>query len=538
MPTLNWIGKEAVVGHHKEVPFKLLEKDENLSVGDSESGNLLIEGDNLEALKALLPHYKGKIKCIYIDPPYNTGNQNWIYNDNVSSPKMKEWLGSVVGKEDLNRHDKWLCMMYPRLVLLRELLSEEGLIFVSLDYNEIHHLRCIFNEIFGTENFLAELTWKGMHTVRNSAKGFNQNTEYILVFCKSINNLILTGKTDSYLRVPSDKSDRYPYDDNDGKGKYKLDPLHARNFYTPYKYTFENGVEWEAPKGRFPTYSPKTLKKLDLANEISFKGKEPKVKRYLNRVQEGVPPNTLLQSEIVGFNKDGTSELSKIFEGEKAFDQPKPTSLIKYLFKIQRAVDKGNTDYFYLDSFAGSGTTGHSVLQLNKEDGGNRKFILIEMEEKIAQEVTAKRLEKVIGGYEVKKNNGKTEKVEGLGGGFTFYKLGKTLFDANGKIRETVTFEELARHIFYLETKSPLTTKPTSPLIGKTEEVAVYLLYNGILKDKKPNNGNVLTTQVLADLPKFEGQKIVYGTSCRLSKQRLETHKIKFKQIPYDVGIS
>ncbi|MCC7431400.1 site-specific DNA-methyltransferase, partial [bacterium] len=174
----------------------------------------------------------------------------------------------------------------------------------------------------------------------------------------------------------------------------------------------------------------------------------------------------------------------------------------------------------------------------NKSDGGNRKFILIELETEIAQNVTAKRLEKVIKGYEVEKGSGKVEKVEGLGSGFTYCKLGQTLFGSDGKIRESITFEELARHIFFLETKTPLTEKPNSPLIGKTEDLAVYLLYNGILKDKKPNNGNVLTTQVLADLPKFKGPKIIYGTSCRLSKQRLENYKIKFRQIPYDVGIS
>lgn len=385
MPTLNWIGKEAVINHHDEVPIHTLTYDTDRSFGTENepigTGNLLIEGDNLLALKALLPYYAGKVKCIYIDPPYNTGNENWIYNDNVNNPTIRKWLGKAVGKlsEDLSRHDKWLCMMYPRLCLLHQLLQEDGVIFISIDDNEVHHLRMLMDEIFGENNFFAILTRRAMHTVRNSSKDFNHNADYTLVYAKEKSWF---GEDKSrYIRYITDKSTKYPHDDNDGRGKYKLDPLSARNYYEPYTFTFENGVEWSPPSGSYPRYSQETLRQMEHEGRIDFSGNEPRAKRYLSEVQEGQPPDVFLSPAIVGFNKEGTSELRDIFGEGGVFPQPKPVKFIKFLLELLRSKDA-----IILDSFAGSGTTAHAVMEQNREDGGSRRFILVEVEPKIARE--------------------------------------------------------------------------------------------------------------------------------------------------------
>jgi len=533
MPTLNWIGKEAVVNHDKEVPFKLLKKIKSASVGES-SQNLIIHGDNLEGLKALIPYYHNKVKCIKALRPYNTGNQSWVYNDKVNSPKIKKWLGKVVGgeAEDLCRHDKWLCMMYPRLKLLKELLSDDGIIFVSIDDNELYPLKVILDEIFNPTNFFTCLIWKGMHTVRNSSKDFNQNTEYILVYAKDKTNLIKAGESKTYLRVPQDKEENYPYDDNDGNGKYKFDPLSARNPNTNYEFYFDKwNLKWRPPKGSFCRYSKETLQDMYEKNEIAYKEswKEPKAKRYLSRVQEGVPPSTLLPSELVGFNKDGTSELGELF-GNKVFDQPKPVSLIKYLLSIQRQADKNNKDYLVLDSFAGSGTTGHAVLQLNKEDGGKRKFILIQMDERLEEpiktsdgkslntviEVTRERIKRAIKKYEY--NNG-----------FEYCELSKPLFNEEGQIEDECIFEQLATYIYFTETQTNIDKKKISGnFIGDYNEKDLYLIF-------KEKGKNVLNKSFLSKIKKSENTKVIYADRCLLDENALDEMNIRFKQIPYEV---
>ncbi|OGL46895.1 MAG: hypothetical protein A2W05_10390 [Candidatus Schekmanbacteria bacterium RBG_16_38_10] len=385
--------------------------------------NLLIEGDNYHALSVLNYTHEKKIDVIYIDPPYNKGNMNvrdFIYNDNI------------VDEEDPYRHSKWLSFMQNRLMLAKNLLKNTGLIYISIDDTEMANLKLLMDEIFTEQNFLATLIWRGMHTVRNSSKDFNHNTEYVLVYAKNLNSLIESGKKETYLRVEKDKTANYPYDDRDRKGPYKLDPLHARNYYTPFEYTFSNGTTWRAPEGRYPAYSKETLEEKDKNNEIIFtgdkikkkdgieivyKGREPQMRRYLKDVQEGIPPDTLLQSEEVGFNKDGTTLLREMFRS-KVFDQPKPVNLIKYVLSIKnKKFDYKNS--VILDFMAGSGTTGHAVLELNKEDKGNRKFILCtNNENNICTNVCYPRIEKVINGYK----NSKGEKVEGLGGNLKYFK--------------------------------------------------------------------------------------------------------------------
>ena len=225
MPTLNWIGKEAVVKHHKEVPFRLLESVPELSCGDADSGNLIVQGDNLHALKALLPRYAGQVKCIYIDPPYNTGNEGWIYNDNVNSPEIRKWLGEVVGKEGetLDRHDRWLCMMYPRLVLLRQFLREDGAIFVSIDDNEVATLRFLMDEIFGAKNFVATVLWQKVYSPKNSARHLSEDHDYIVIYA---------AKADAWkpnlLPRTEEQNAAYKNPDKDPRGVWKTSDLSAR----------------------------------------------------------------------------------------------------------------------------------------------------------------------------------------------------------------------------------------------------------------------------------------------------------------------
>lgn len=372
------------------------------SVNFDTAENLIIEGDNLEVLKLLQKSYHGKVKMIYIDPPYNTGKE-FIYPDNFREGLQDylRWSGQVddrglhrsTNTESSGRyHSNWLTMMYPRLYLSRNLLREDGYIFVSIDDHELSNLIQVLDEIYGEPNRLAVMTWRGMHTTRNSAKGFNKNTEYIVCYGRNVDSL-LKSDVSTWLRVPRDKSDSYPHDDDDGKGPYKYDPLSARNYYKPYTWTFSNGIVWSAPPGRYPAYSPDTLGQLEADGEIYFGGKTPQVKRYLNRVQQGVPPDTLLPSAVVGFSKDGTAELSELFNGEKVFDQPKPTSLISYLLTISREIDrKSGNDDLILDFFAGSGTTGQAVIEANRADGGLRKFILIQLPESVPGESPVREL--------------------------------------------------------------------------------------------------------------------------------------------------
>ncbi|MEX2121566.1 MAG: site-specific DNA-methyltransferase [Pirellulales bacterium] len=423
MPVLDWIGKQAVCSHHLQVACRSLKRDDRHSVdnpqaqpGEGLDENMLVQADNLLALKALLPHFAGRVKCVYIDPPYNTGRGDWIYNDAVDSPPMRVWLRELAGSkaDEMSRHDKWLCMMYPRLELLKELLHpEEGLIFVSVDDTEAAHLRLVMDEVFGAANWLATLTRRAMHTVRNSSRDFNANTDYVVAFAR--NKAWFGAERARYLRVPADKTSAYPHDDQDGKGAYKLDPLHARNYYRPYQHVFGNGMCWSAPPGTYPRYAVETLRRMEADGGISFNGRRPRAKRYLSQVQAGRPPDTLLSPKDVGFNKDGTVLLREMLGGG-AFPQPKPLKLIQYLLSMVR-----DPEAIVLDSFAGSGTTGHAVLAMNHADGGQRRFILVEVEPDIARQVTARRLELAIRGYTPTTNG--SAAVAGLGGSFGYYTL-------------------------------------------------------------------------------------------------------------------
>lgn len=553
MPTLDWIGKSAVVNHHQTVPYRLIQGDRELSAGAAGAGNLLVEGDNLHALKALLPYYGGRVKCIYIDPPYNTGNEGWIYNDNVNAPEMKRWLGRVVGKEaeDLSRHDKWLCMMYPRLALLRQFLREDGAIFVSIDDNEIAHLRCIMDEIFGAQNFVATIIWQKMDSPKNTAIHLSEDHDFILLYAKNgdvwrPNKL---ARTEAMIA-------RYKNPDNDPRGPWLLSDLAARNFYAQGRYaitTRKGRVIDGPPAGSYWRVSRERFDELERDGRIWW-GKSgdnrPGIKRFLSEVQAGVVPQTLWFWKDVGSTRHAKQELSRVMQAKAATDlfvTPKPTRLVERIMQVATA----QAD-LVLDSFAGSGTTGHAVLQLNaelatkehrehKDESENslrslrslavtssRRFILVELEPKIARDITAERLQRVIAGY------GETP---GLGGGFRYCTLGEPLFDAHGQIAGPVKFADLAHHVFFTETGEPLPKRANkrTPLLGVHHGRAVYLLFNGILDDKQPRGGNVLTQAVLKCLPPHAGPRVIYGTACRLSANRLKREGITFRQIPYEI---
>ena len=539
MPTLNWIGKEAVVNHHHQVPFRLLKDVPDLACGEPGDGNLIVQGDNLVALKALLPYYAGQVKCIYIDPPYNTGNEGWAYNDNVNSPVIREWLGKVVGKEGetLDRHDRWLCMMYPRLVLLRQFLREDGVIFVSLDDNEIQALRYVMDEIFGPANFVATIIWQKVYAPKNSAKHFSEDHDFIIVYAKNAD------KWRPQLVPRGDKQDKaYKNPDNDPRGLWRADGMSARNAYSEglYSVTTPSGrVIPGPPKGRYWVYSETKYREMDADNRIWW-GKDgnnaPAVKRFLTEVKQGVVPQTLWPYDEVGHTQEGKKELVSIIDfadSESVFITPKPVRLIERILQV--STSPGD---LVLDSFAGSGTMGHATLKLNQAapDKVPRRFILVEMEQMIAREITAERVRRVADGYK----NSKGERVEGLGGGFRYCELGEQLFDEGGKIRETVSFSDLARHVYFTETGEPLPRERVtkSPFIGECRGVGIYLLFNGILGDKSASGGNVLTRSVLAKLPKFDGQKVIYCAGCLLGKDRLQAERILVRQTPYEIKVS
>jgi len=560
MPTLDWIGKSAVVNHHRQVPYRLLQCDPKLSAGDPEAGNLLVQGDNLLALKALLPYYAGKVKCIYIDPPYNTGNEGWAYNDNVNSPEIRRWLGDVVGKEgdDLSRHDKWLCMMYPRLALLREFLTEDGAIFISIDDNEVHLLRCIMDEMFGRHNFIAEMIWEG--AFKNDARQIGVNHEYILVYARDRQqtprewSVEKEGVEEVYKEVERlRKKHGRDYDaaSQDLSGWFRANKAKPVFGLRRFRFIDDRGAYKEddptAPGGRkFDLIHPKSGKVIPLRahrgwafdqarfdqmvteGRISFPTDSSiMVRRYLHETDAATPQSVFYQPA-----RSGSERLTR-FMGDRVFDFPKDEQVIQRL--VQMGTGVGATDALVLDSFAGSGTTGHAVMAQNKADGGNRRFICIEMDEAICRDVTAERLKRASDGY----TNSKGEQVEGLGGGFRFCKLGKPLFDEAGNIGEDVSFSDLAAHVFFTETGSPIPKRPRKdcPLLGVHQGKAIYLLFNGVLGDKRPDGGNVLTRAVLAGLPEHDGPKIVYGESCRLSASTLKRANVTFKQLPYDVKV-
>jgi site-specific DNA-methyltransferase (adenine-specific)/adenine-specific DNA-methyltransferase len=540
MPTLDWIGKSAVVNHHRQVPYHLLRCDEKLSAGEADSGNLLVQGDNLLALKALLPYYAGQVKCIYIDPPYNTGNENWVYNDAVNSPEMRNWLGKVVGgeAEDLSRHDKWLCKMYPRMSLLRRFLREDGAIFISIDDNEVQNLRAMMDEIFGARNFVATIIWQKIFSPKNSARQLSESHDYVVCYAK--NGVVWKP---NLISRSTRQDERYKNPDNDPRGPWTSGDLSARNYYGAgtYPITCPSGrVIAGPPKGMYWRVSKETFAELDRDQRVWWGksgGNVPRLKRFLSEVKDGVVPETIWLHGEVGNTQEAKKDLLAVCDfddSESVFITPKPLRLLQRILEIGAGKDS-----LILDSFGGSGTTGHAVLAKNKADGGSRRFIMVEMDESICQNVTAQRLTNAVKGHKPQRGNG--DEAPGLGGGFRFCTLGSPLFDEVGNIAGEVGFDDLAAHVYFAETGQPLPRRSgkakASPLLGIHEGTAVYLLYNGILGDKRVNGGNVLTSPVLATLPAHDGPRVIYGEGNRFTRGRLKRERITFKQIPYEIKV-
>ena len=570
MPTLNWIGRKAVENHHRQVPFHQLKEVPDLSVGEPGTGNLLVEGDNLLALKALLPYYAGQVKCIYIDPPYNTGldergkdgkRTGWIYSDNVNSAEIRDWLNKVVGEEaeDLSRHDKWLCMMYPRLALLWQFLRDDGVIFASIDEVEFASLRFLLDDIFGIPNRVGTIVWH--NATDNNPTNIALEHEYVLCYAKKKTCLSKEWKSaniavkDRLLEIGAEFVSKYPdqhkrqdeYTKWFRKNRSQLWPFEDYKFiddggiYTGMRAVHNPGKEGYRydvihPKTGKPCMQPmmgyrfpkETMDELLAQNRIIFGENETKIvelKVYAKDYRAKLSSLFELDGRV------GTNEIKEIFpESKRPFDFPKPTGLIEELLSFTTTADE-----VILDSFAGSGTTGHAVLKLNRADNQRRRFILIEMKPSIAREITAERLRRAAQGY----TNAKGENVAGAGGDFRFCILSDPLFDERGNIRNTVRFPDLARHVYFTEMGEPLPkhVKTTSSLVGVCRGMAVYLLYNGILKDKSPDGGNVLTTTILARLPKHDGPKVIYGTACRIGPERLRREGIVFKQLPYKLRV-
>lgn len=583
MPTLNWIGKDKVINHHLDVPFRILEhqygfNEQGMQEKPVNSGNMIIHGDNLEALKALLPQYEGKVKCIYIDPPYNTGNEGWAYNDNVNDPKIRKWLHQVVGKEgeDLSRHDKWLCMMYPRLMLLNKLLAKEGALVISIGYQEVNNLMVFLNEIFASRQIVCI-------TVQTSggkpAGGFNFIHEYLIfvvpqnflpnpllftggkertpfegltlatfnktqrpnqvypIFIDTQNNRLAGVGASLQERVKKGiyqgRLDGFTYDYSEAPlGTVAIWPITSKGNECVWRLISSRLVnDWN--KGYIkisPNKSTSSLNRYSIqylpdgvikkieSGALKVVGKEnesPTLKFGENKTVGSEIPT--IWAEKTFHTVKGTSLLNEIFD-RKSFTYPKPLELIS---EILRGICSKND--VVLDSFAGSGTTAHGVLSLNN-DGLNRKFILVEMED-YANSITAERVKRVIKGY---------ADVEGTGGSFDYYELGQPLFDEYQNLNEAVGIEKIREYIWYSETRKSSTegrkmASGNKYFLGEKEGTGYFFFY-------ELNQGTTLDYDFIATIDIRLGQYVIYADNCLLPKTFMMQHNIVFKKIPRDIS--
>ena len=532
MPRLQFKGKVFVENLHLGVPYHELTpvRGKGLSKPVSLHDNLIVHGDNLAALKALLPTYHGKVKCIYIDPPYNTGNEGWAYNDRVNSPMMKDWFGKVVDRDDLTRHDKWCCMMLPRLKLLRELLRDDGAIFVSIDDNEVHRLRCLMDEVFGEENFLTTVIWQKVFSPKNTARHFSEDHDFVLVYARDAEQW-----KPNLMERPTGATDRYRNPDGDERGPWSSSDLTARNYYGQgtYEVASPSGRTFRPSVGNYFRVSPSNFKALDDDGRIWW-GKNgnamPRLKRYLSEVKSGVVPQTLWHHADVGHTQAAKKELVSVLNFERSedvFNTVKPTTLIDRVLRI--ATDK---DSIVLDSFAGSGTTAQAVLALNKEDGGDRRFILVECED-YADTITAERVRRVIKGVPSVKDESLRE---GLGGTFSYFKLGKAMRKESMLERGKLpSYERLAAYIFFTATGEEFDTakmRPERHFIGRGRNYDVFLIYTDDFEQLKDL---ALTMDVARKFSRVERPKLVFAPTKYLDQEFLHQYGITFQQLPFEI---
>ena len=563
MPTLEWIGKSKVINHHQDVPFRVLERkysfDENGQHNeDNGSENMIIRGDNLEALKALLPRYEGRVKCIYIDPPYNTGNEGWVYNDNVNNPKIK----------------KWLCMMYPRLKLLQKLLANDGVIFISIDDTEYANLKLICDEIFGSNCFVSNISWQRTYSTRNDSKGIVNEVEHLVVYSKlpdwNPNKLPRTAEMDAKYKNPDNDimpwtSDnpfapgaathqgmvyaiQHPftgkmiYPSSSACWRYQQDQmLEIMRGWCGYELRDLNDAHERAKVCGIPdedvrqgvkgiVLSEPLTESSAKAQAVYKRGQWPRFyftknglggirrKTYLENVGGRVPTNLWQYSET-GHTDEAKKELISIFGGRSPFDTPKPSRLLDFLLKVA-----GSENVLILDSFAGSGTTAHSVLKANKADGGHRKFILVEMMD-YADSITAERVKRVIRGYGEGKNA-----VEGTGGNFSFYDLGEPLL-VGDCLNEAVAPEKIREYIWFMETKQPYTPpNGGNPYyLGKHNSTGYYFYY-------EPQRVTVLDYAFLSTITEKADGTVIYADRSSISEDKLAKMGVTFKKIPRDIS--
>ena len=516
MPLLHWLTRDDDIHAAAQTPYRLLEEVASQSQGDRDAGNMLIQGDNLDALKALLPYYAGRVKCIFIDPPYNTRSAFEHYDDNLE-------------------HAQWLAMMYPRLDLLHQLLTEDGSIWVALDDNEAHYLKVVIDEIFGRRNFIIDLSWQKRDGPPNDRK-VGLIHDHVLIWAKRsdstssktlaedhFNLMERTEKADAQYRVfaePTGPDARGPFRKIDttanGKGGRMVDSLvyPIVNPYTKQEVLPRAGTCWR--------HNKEEMARLQADKRLYWgvKGdaRTPMRKLFKFEAKHGMSAPSIWSD--VGLNQHASRELELLFGKKASFETPKPEGLMKRLLEI--ATNPGD---LVLDSFLGSGTTAAVAHKMG------RHYIGIEMGEH-AMTHCVPRLKKVIGGEQ----GGISKAIAWQGGGgFRFYRLGVPVFDETGHVSPAIRFAPLAAHLWFVQTGIPYKGRATSPFLGAHEGVGYYLLYNGILGDKRPDGGNVLTGKILARLQPHDGEKVIFGEGCRLSAERLQGERITFRQIPYEI---
>lgn len=505
MPILEWMTRDADIRAASHVPYRLLETDGSQDGGNADPRNMLIQGDNLDALKALLPYYAGSVKCIYIDPPYNTKSAFEHYDDNLE-------------------HSQWLAMMYPRLVLLRDLLAEDGSIWVSIDDNEGHYLKVIMDEVFGRKNFISNIIWQKIYTVKNSARHLSEMHDHLIVYSKNIDKwtINLLPRSDSL-------NASYTNPDDDPRGPWTTNAVQARNFYSAGTYTITSpsGQIFNPPNGTYWRVSKENFDRLNVEGRVWW-GRAgssiPRIKRYLSEVKQGVIPASIWFHEEAGQNAQAKAEIRELLDTTTVFGTPKPEKLVQRILTL--ATSPGD---LVLDSFLGSGTTAAVSHKMG------RRWIGIEMGNHALTHCKP-RMDKVIAGEQ----GGISEAVGWQGGGgYRFWTLGASVFDEDGRITPGIRFPTLAAHIWFSETGTPYEGDGTSPVLGRHEGVIYALLYNGILGDRKPRSGNVLTNALLQELRQkaggWQGPMVIYGESSRLGSARLADEQITFRQTPYDV---
>ena len=593
MTEINFKGKEFVYNHHLSVPFRTLVPDPDKGIGKPAfDGNLIIHGDNLHALKALLPSYAGKVDCVFIDPPYNTGNEGWCYNDNVNAPMIREWLdANPIGIEDGLRHDKWCAMMWPRLRLLHELLADVGSFWMTLDGNELQRGLDILCEIFGEENHVTTCIWRKNYSPKPSGMYFSEDHDYVIVFAKNkeVWRPNLLGRT-------AEMDSRYDNPDNDQRGKWKPGDCSARNYYSEgtYKITCPGGRRLDGPPaGRYWVVSEENFWKAHRDGRVWW-GEDgnniPQFKQFLSEVRQGRVPQTLWDYREVGHTQDAKKQLLQIIDFETTSDvfvSPKPTAL------IQRVIDLAtHRESLVLDSFAGSGTTGHAVLQANKIDGGNRRFILVEMEG-YADSLTAERVRRVSKGYrfsgkhktellrrkvtwstlrtadklldeiqrienlqghefdairkEVKEGEltvtgekAVTDQVDGLGGSFTYCVLGDPIeLDSLLTGTSLPPWDQLGAVLFNMATNraaTPLSQREADYYVGEADGQHVWLIYKPDLEWLKTSDA-ALTLSRASEIAGHDpdARHLVFAPARYVSQKMLAEQGIpvEFAPLPF-----